>query len=369
MNATAQTPEKASVLVVDDTPENLTLMNNLLRGRYRVKVANNGEKALHIAAAEPQPDLILLDIMMPGMSGYDVCHKLKADPATRGIPVMFVTAMEEIENEEAGLALGAVDYLTKPIRPSILLARVHNHLTLRRQAIQLNEWNRTLEQRVAEGVAEVERLGRLRRFFSPAVADLLLAGNADDFLKPHRREIVVVFLDLRGYTAFTEAYGAEEVMRVLGEFHAAMGALIMAYGGTLEHFAGDGLMIFFNDPIEIPDPVGVALRMASEMQARLRELQTLWRARGYSLTMGIGIAQGSAVIGAIGFEGRRDYGAIGSATNLAARLCGEAKGGQTLVSDTVARNAPEAVALQPVPALTLKGFTHPVAAFELGSRL
>jgi class 3 adenylate cyclase len=306
----------------------------------------------------------LLDIMMPDMDGYEVCRRIKAHPASADIPVIFVTAMTEVENEEAGLVLGAVDYLTKPISPPILLARVRNHLQLHRQSQQLQEWNRTLERRVAEGVDEIERLNRLRRFFSPAVADLLLSGQADDPLKAHRREIVVAFLDLRGYTAFTEAHGADEVMRVLGEFHAAMGELIMEHSGTLERFAGDGLMIFFNDPLEIDDPVGTALSMAQSMHRRLADLQAQWRTRGYSLAMGIGIAQGVATIGAIGFEGRRDYGAIGSVTNLAARLCGEARGGQTLVSAVAAGRA-KAGLLRPVEPLKLKGFKEPVVAFEI----
>jgi len=352
------------ILVVDDTPDNLQLLSELLKPHYRVKVANSGERALKTVASGSPPDLILLDVMMPGMSGYEVCRALKADPATQDIPVIFVTAMAEVENEEAGLALGAVDYLTKPVSPPILLARVRNHLKLRQQAAQLQEWNRMLEQRVAEDVEEIEHLGRLRRFFSPAVADLLLSGQADDPLRAHRREIVVVFLDLRGYTAFTEAHGADEVMRVLGEFHAAMGELIMAHSGTLERFAGDGLMIFFNDPIEIPDAVGTALSMTQAMHLRLVDLQAVWRERGYTLEMGIGVAQGIATIGAIGFEGRRDYGAIGSVTNLASRLCSEARGGQTLVSESAARNARPGL-LRPVEPLKLKGFKDPVAAFEM----
>ena len=357
-----------TILVVDDTPDNLTLMSRLLERDYRVKVAINGEKALRIAASDSPPDLILLDIMMPGLSGYDVCRLLKADPTTRDIPVIFVTAMQETENEEAGFALGAVDYVTKPIRPAILLARVRTHLALRRQTRELAEWNRLLSRRVAAGVAQMERLERLRRFFSPAVADLLLEADGDDFLRPRRKEIVVVFLDLRGYTAFTEAYGAEVVMQVLSELHAAMGELVIGYGGTLERFTGDGLMIFFNDPIEIPDPAGTALEMALDMQARFAGLLALWQTRGYSLAMGIGIAQGLATIGAIGFEGRRDYGAIGGVTNLAARLCGEAGGGQILVCPTVAGRAAASASVHPVGPLWLKGFAQPVAAFEVARR-
>jgi class 3 adenylate cyclase len=364
--ATTPAPtERKTILVVDDTPDNLSLMSGLLRDEYKVKLANSGEKALKAVQGDNPPDLILLDIMMPGMSGYEVCEALKADPRTRAIPVIFLTAMSAPEDEQKGLELGAVDYVTKPISPSLFLARVRNHLAMRAQAQELERWARTLEARVADGVAEVERLNRLRRFFSPAVADLLLTVAADDPLAPRRREIVVVFLDLRGYTAFTEAHSADEVMRVLGEFHAAMGELIMQAGGTLERFAGDGLMIFFNDPIEIADPDGTAVAMALRMQQRFQDLQALWAERGYTLAMGIGMARGVATIGAIGFEGRRDYGAIGSVTNLAARLCGEARGGQILVSANIAERTAARHATQALPPVTLKGFPQPVAVAEV----
>ncbi len=357
------------ILVVDDTPDNLALMSGLLKDDYKVKVANGGEKALAIAAADPPPDLVLLDIMMPGMDGYEVCRRLKADPTTRDIPVIFLTAKREVEDEQRGLDLGAVDYLTKPVSPPIVLARVRNHLALRAQAQQLAAWNRELEARVAAGVAEVERLNRLRRFFSPAVADLLLGDHAIDPLAPHRREVVVIFVDLRGYTAFTERWGADEVMRVLGEFHAATGELILAAGATLERFAGDGMMIFFNDPVEIPAPASAALDLALAMLQRFDSLQAAWQSRGYTLAMGIGMAKGQATIGGIGFEGRRDYAAIGRVTNLAARLCGEAAGGQVLACGAVAAALAaegRAGALQPAGEKPLKGFADPVAVFSAG---
>ena len=356
--------DRKTVLVVDDTPDNLSLMSGLLRDEYKVKLANSGDKALKAVQGDSPPDLILLDIMMPGMSSYEVCAALKADPKTRAIPVIFLTAMSAPEDEQKGLELGAVDYVTKPISPSLFLARVRNHLAMRAQAQELERWTQELEARVASGVAEVERLNRLRRFFSPAVADLLLTASADDTLKPRKREIVVVFLDLRGYTAFTEAQGPDVVIQVLGEFHAAMGELIMACGGTLERFAGDGLMIFFNDPIEIADPDSTAVDMALRMQRRFRDLQALWETRGYSLAMGIGMARGVATIGPIGYEGRRDYGAIGSVTNLAARLCGEAQGGQILVSDNIAERAAGDFWFNPLQPVTLKGFGQPVPIAE-----
>ena len=269
-----------------------------------------------------------------------------------------------------------------------LLARVRSLLRIKalydegqRQKAELAAWNHTLEQRVAEGAAQLERAGRLKRFFSPQLAELILAGGADDPLKSHRREITVVFLDLRGFTAFTETADPEEVMGVLGEYHAAMGRLILAHEGTLERFTGDGIMVFFNDPVPIADPAARAARMALAMQSDVALLAAGWKKRGYDLMMGVGIAQGFATIGGIGFEGRIDYGAIGTVTNLAARLCGEAAGGEVLVSQRVMgaldgalggalSGAPSGAPsggfrTEPAGELALKGFARPVPAFRL----
>ena len=365
---------KPTVLIVDDTPDNVQLLSEVLGVDYRTKAATNGNRALKIAFSDDPPDLILLDVMMPDMDGFEVCKRLKENPITQRVPVIFVTAMNEVGDEQKGFAVGAVDYITKPISPPIVLARVRTHLTLYEQARKLEEraaeladFNRTLEQRVSQGIGELDRLGRLKRFFSPAVADLILSGSADDPLKTRRREIVVVFLDLRGFTTFTETADPEEVMAVLGDFHAAMGELVMAHGGTLERFAGDGIMIFFNDPVQVPNPAARAATMALDMQQRAADLAESWRKRGYNLALGIGIAQGYATIGSIGFEGRRDYGAIGNVTNLAARLCGEAKGGQILLSQRVKAGLDDVLETVSVGELTLKGFHKPVPAFEIAS--
>ncbi|MBI1735528.1 MAG: GAF domain-containing protein [Candidatus Rokubacteria bacterium] len=211
----------------------------------------------------------------------------------------------------------------------------------------------------------VERLGRLKRFFSPQLAELIVTGGADDPLRTHRREITVVFLDLRGFTAFAEIAEPEEVMAVLREYHAEMGKLVVAHEGTLERFTGDGLMIFFNDPVPVPDAAERAVRMAVAMRDRVQELVGRWRKRGYDLGLGVGIAQGYATIGAIGFEGRWDYGAIGTVTNLAARLCGEAPPGQILVSTRVAASVEDLATVADTGTLTLKGFARPVPAFNV----
>jgi class 3 adenylate cyclase len=232
---------------------------------------------------------------------------------------------------------------------------------------ELADWNQKLEQRVAEQVALVDRLGRLKRFFSPQLAELIVAGGADDPLKTHRRDVTVVFLDLRGFTAFAETAEPEEVMGVLREYHAEMGKLILEHEGTLERFAGDGMMIFFNDPVPVQNPGERAVRMALAMRERVSMLIDKWRRLGYELDLGIGIAQGFATIGAIGFEGRWDYGAIGSVTNLAARLCGEAKPGQILISKRVLAMTDELLQIEVEAAgeLSLKGFHRPIPAFNV----
>jgi class 3 adenylate cyclase len=303
--------------------------------------------------------------MMPGMSGYDVCRKLREDPATAMLPVVMVTALDPGQERVKGIEAGADDFLSKPIHQAELLARVRSLLRVKTLWDQLAELNRTLEARVTEQVAQLERLGRLKRFFSPHLAEAIVAGGADDPLKSHRREITVVFLDLRGFTAFAETAEPEEVMGVLREYHAAMGRLVLEHEGTLERFTGDGMMIFFNDPTPVPNPAERAVRMALAMRGRVEELARAWKKQGYELDFGVGIAQGYATIGAIGFEGRVDYGAIGNVTNLAARLCGEAQPGQILVSRRLVTSLEELITAEPVGELVLKGFSRPVTAFNV----
>ncbi len=353
------------ILVVDDTAVNVKLLADLLGVKgYAVVTAASGKEALEKIDAE-HPDLVLLDVMMPGMTGYEVCRQLRQNPATVMLPVVMVTALDPTQERVKGIEAGADDFLTKPINQPELLARVRSLLRVKALHDQLTELNRTLEVRVAAQVAELESLGRLKRFFSPQLAEAILSGGAEDPLKSHRREITVVFLDLRGFTAFAETSEPEEVMAVLREYHAEMGKIIVAHGGTLERFTGDGMMIFFNDPVVVENPSERAVRMATAMRARVGGLAARWRKLGYDLDFGVGIAQGYATLGAIGFEGRWDYGAIGSVTNLAARLCGEAKPGQILIARRVYSAVEELVDAAPVGELTLKGFSRAIPTYDV----
>jgi adenylate cyclase len=362
----------AKILVVDDTPKNVKLLADLLSVKgYSVATATSGREALSFIEAKP-PDLVLLDVVMPEMSGYEVCRKIRENPVTEILPVVMVTALDPGEERAKGLDAGADDFLSKPINQPELLARVRSLLrikelydTVQNQSVQLAEWNRTLEARVEEQVTQLDRLGRLKRFFSPQLAELIVSGDADDPLKTHRRELTVVFVDLRGFTAFAETAEPEEVMGVLHEYHAEMGKLILEYEGTLEHFAGDGMMVFFNDPVPVPNAAERAIRMALAMREQVRELNLKWRKLGYELDFGVGIAQGYATIGAIGFEGRWEYGAIGTVPNLASRLCAEAERSQILVSQRLLPAVEDLVEIEPVGELTLKGFHRAVTAYNV----
>jgi class 3 adenylate cyclase len=369
----------ARILVVDDTPANIRMLETRLRrDGYEVVVARDGEEALAVAR-EVQPDLILLDIMMPKLDGIEVCRRLKGDPAFPFTPIIMVTAMADTKDLVAGFEAGGDDYLTKPVDQPALAARVKSMLRIKAlhdtvqeqaarleaQAAELARWNATLEDRVARQLAELERVGRLKRFFSPQVAELIVRGDADDPLRSHRRDVTVVFIDLRGFTAFADTAEPDEVMTMLREYHGRLGELVLVHEGTLERFTGDGMMVFFNDPVVVPNPVERALRMTVAMRETVDELVTRWRTRGWQLHVGIGMAQGDATIGAIGFEGRLDYGAIGTVTNLAARLCAEATGGQILISSRVRAEAGDLVDAEPAGDLILKGFQRPVTAFSV----
>ena len=363
---------KADILIVDDSPANSKMLVDLLEFHgYATATATSGEAALEQLKKQP-PLVVLLDVVMPGMTGYEVCRKIRADLDTAFLPVIMITALDPNEERIKGIEAGADDFLTHPINQAELLARVRSlirvkelHDKVQSQASQLTEWSRTLEQRVEEQVSQLERLARLKRFFSPQLVDLIVSSGSHDPVKSHRREVTVVFLDLRGFTAFAETAEHEEVMRVLGEFHSEMGHLVLKYEGTLERFTGDGMMIFFNDPVEVVNPEERAITMTLAMRDAVQRLREQWIKNGYELDLGVGIATGYATIGEIGFEGRWDYSVIGTTTNLAARLCSEARSGQILVSQRVVNKVDGLIEAEFVGELTLKGIHHPVTTHNI----
>jgi adenylate cyclase len=363
----------ANVLVVDDTPHNVKLLADLLTVKgYGVATATSGEEAL-AKVAERAPDLVLLDIMMPGMSGYDVCKRLRADPSTALLPVVLVTSLDPQQERVKGIEAGADDFLGKPINQQELFARVRSLLRIkalqdevRQQAAALKEWNAKLEERVEAQVAELDRLSSLKRFFAPAVCDAILSSAGENsILAPHRREICYVFVDLRGFTAFTDSAEPEEVQAVLREYHTTLGPLIGQFEGTVDRFAGDGILVFFNDPLPVPDSVRRAASMALEMQAQFASMRARWSKLGYDLDLGIGIAKGFATLGAFGYERRFDYSAIGGVVNLAARLCDEAGPGEILLDRRARATLDDAATVESLGGLTLKGYAHAVPAFRL----
>jgi adenylate cyclase len=283
-----------------------------------------------------------------------------------------VTARAASQDVVTGLDAGADEYLTKPIDQAALVARVRSmlrvkalHDQVQAQAADLAIWNRTLEQRVADQVAEIERVGRLKRFLSPQIAELIVSSGNERLLESHRREITVAYCDLRGFTAFAERTEPEEVMTVLRQYHAALGALIEKFDGTLEHFAGDSILVLFNDPLPCADPCQRAVTMAVEMRDEMAALSAKWRNVGHELGFGIGIAHGYATLGCIGFAGRLQYSATGSVANLACRLCTEAHDGQILIDAKVRSAIDGLVAVESAGDLTLKGFRVPVSAFSV----
>ena len=360
-----------TVLVVDDQPANLRLLDAMLSPRgYQVRTAASGEEAL-AALKDDEVDLVLLDIVMPGMDGYEVCRTIREQVDTAYLPVVMVTASGD-EQKLKALEAGADDFLTKPVNTAELLARVASLArikryqdTIKRQAGELAAWNRDLESRVETQVAQIERMSRLRRFLSPQLAELIVDSGDESFLESHRREIVVVFCDLRGFTTFAEASEPEEVMGVLGEYHEALGDLIFRFEGTLERFMGDGLMVFFNDPVRCDDGPLRAVRMALAMRTRVRGLAETWGRQGHDLAMGVGIAQGYATIGKIGFDGRLDYSAIGSVTNLASRLCDVADPWEILVTERVMTGAGPLVVAEDHGTRELKGFSRSVRTYQV----
>jgi len=363
--------DAARILVVDDVPENVRLLEAVLDAHgYEVVSATDGQSALDLALSA-KPDLVLLDVMMPPPDGLEVCKRLRQQQETAVLPVIMLTASEGSEKTTA-IEAGADDFLPKPFNREELLTRIRSllrikryHDTIKTQAAELLDLNRTLEDRVQTQLEELARLQRLRRFLSPQLADAIVSSGDESILRSHRQQVAMFFADLRGWTNFVDMVEPEELMRVLSEFHGTIGGLVARFDATVGFIEGDGVQLFFNDPIKVPDPGLRAVRLGCALREEMRELTALWQKRGYDLDFGAGIALGYATCGEVGFEGRSDYAAIGAVTNLASRLADEATAGQILISQRLYADVEADVDVEPAGEFTLKGFQRPVAAFNV----
>jgi adenylate cyclase len=362
--------DDAKILVVDDIPQNVRLLEAVLAPRgYDVVSATDGDRALGLVESA-KPDLVLLDVMMPEPDGYEVCRRLREDDDTAVLPVIMVTA--STDEKTKAIQAGADDLIAKPFSHDELLTRIRSllrikryHDTIKAQTEELLDLNRTLEERVRTQVQELERVRKLRRFLSPQLADAIVSSDDDAILRSHRREVAMLFADLRGWTSFVDAVEPEELMRVLREFHAVIGRLVGRFDATVGFLEGDGVQLFFNDPVEVPDAALRAVRLGCALREEMAELTPQWRKRGYELGFGAGIALGYATCGEVGFEGRSDYAAIGAVTNLASRLADEAAAGQVLIAQRLYAEVEADVEAEPVGELTLKGFQRPVVAYNV----
>jgi adenylate cyclase len=343
---------KSKILVVDDTPDNLFLMSALLEDKYELVTASSGAQALEIVRSAQRPELILLDIMMPEMDGYEVMRRLRKDPATAGIPVIFLTALTSIEEEQFGLDLGAVDYITKPISPPVVMARVNSHLERNANAQRLQ--------------ALSEKLGR---YLAPQVYKSLFDGSRDAEIRTQRKKLTVFFSDIKDFTASTAKWQPEEITFLLNSYFSEMSKIALEYGGTLDKFIGDAMVIFFGDPETrgVKEDALQCVKMAIAMQRRMAELQILWREMGSEKTFQVrmGINTGYCDVGNFGSDVRMDYTIIGREVNLAARLEQAAVPGGIIISkETYGLVRDEIVALEQQP-ITAKGFPEPIEAFAV----
>ena len=356
--------DRPRILVADDVPENVRLLEAVLVPRgYEVVSASDGRQALEVARSA-KPDLVLLDVVMPELDGFEVCRQLRAHEDTAVLPVIMLTASEGTEKTKA-IDAGADDFIPKPFNHDELLARVRSLLRIKRYHDEIAELNRTLEERVQTQLQELDRLQQLQRFLSPQLAEAIVSSGDESILASHRRQVAMVFADLRGWTSFADSVEPEELMRVLGEFHETIGRLVNRFDATVGFLQGDGVQLFFNDPIEIPDAAIQAVRLGCALREEMAELIPRWQKRGHELDFGAGIALGYATCGEVGFEGRYDYAAIGAVTNLASRLADEATGGQVLIAQRLYAEVEEHVEVESVGDMILKGFQRPVAAFNV----
>jgi class 3 adenylate cyclase len=353
------------ILVVDDAAFNRQLLVRLLASiGYDALEAPDGQVALDLlrAPAGSDVDVVLLDIVMPALDGFATLEAMKADDRLRDLPVIVISDVDDRSSIVRCIRMGAADHLPKTVDPEILQARIHASLGQKR--LRDLERRSMEEQAALLGTIERQR-AELSRFLSPQVAALVSEPDGETLLAGHRREITAMFCDLRQFTVFSETADPEEVLGFLRSYHGLMGPLIVEHEATLEHFAGDGFMTFFNDPVLQPDHALRAVRLAIAMRDAFAALRDEWSKRGHTLEIGIGVATGYATLGRIGFEGRYDYGAVGRVIIHAARLSSDAAPGEILLAQGTYAAATGLIDAVPAGERLLKGFSRPIQTYAV----
>ena len=362
-------PDK-TILIVDDTPANIAAALAILKDQYRTRVATSGAKALEHAGAADKPDLILLDVTMPDMDGYEVCGRLKADPETAAIPVVFLTARTEAEDEAKGFELGAVDYIHKPFNPTVVRARVHTHLLLRDTLKQIEERNAALDEktRMLESLSV-----KLSKYLSPQVYASIFTGSRDVELATERKRLTVFFSDIKDFTATTADMQPEDLTAMLNRYFTAMSKIALAYGAHIDKFIGDAMLMFFGDPETkgVEEDARACVRMAVAMQRQMVELQQEWRANGFEqpFEMRVGINTGYCNVGNFGSDDRMDYTIIGAEVNLAARIEAAADPGGILISYPTWALVRDIVRAEERGSIAAKGIRREVRVFAVAGIL
>ncbi len=338
---------QASILVVDDTPENIDVLRGVLKGHYTVRVAINGEQALKRCLVDRPPDLVLLDVMMPGMDGFEVCRRLKADARTAGIPVIFVTAMNEVQDQVQGFEAGGVDYINKPVTPAIVLARVRTHLQLRATYRFIRD--------------------TFGRYLSDEVVDRLISSPEGLQLGGEKRYVTVMMADLRGFTSIGERLPPETVVSMINIFLGRMTEVIQQHRGTIDEFIGDAILTIFGAPVWRDDDAIRAVRCAVDMQLAMQDVNREFAALGYpQVEMGIGINSGEAIVGNIGSSKRAKYGVVGRVVNTASRIESYTIGGQILIADSTRSDCGDQLRIDAQMQVLPKGLNEPITVFEVG---
>jgi DNA-binding response OmpR family regulator len=370
------------ILVVDDQPQNVQILKDRLEGEdYEILTATTGEAALEMSRAQ-EPDLILLDVIMPGMDGIEVCRRLKANAALPFMPIVMITAKSGVEDLVTGFEAGADEYLTKPLDQAALIARVKSMLRLKSfhdvacdQATQLEvevaareRWNETLEHQMQKQITDLECMGRLKQFLSPPLAEWVVSLDGGEPSMSQHREVTILCCALPGFMTLVNRVESEVVFGVLQAYYESIGPLITKFGGHLKRIDSDELLVVFNAPLPCSDPVIRAVSMAIDMRLQLAQLTGAWRSTGHALDFGIGVAHGDAILRLIDLDGQLDYAVIGSPRYLASRLCGEAEGGRILVSQSVWQRIKDQGQADPAGELTVHGHTDPIPVYEVTGR-